>query len=174
MPPTTHRAPSRSVPKAAPTTTAARIRLPQTAGHWERGHLTHTYWSPVGGLRKAALIRQGPAHSWDGVYRWSVPHAGLRGEAATLDAAKRAALQALACGHVQLEMLADAAIPPALAQAVVMRLDETIGLIVSSNPAAAIQCLHRARAMLLAGSEHEDPAATPITSARKARRGATA
>jgi len=64
---------------------------------WERGYYSHSYWA---GKNKVGTVKLGPKDEWDGVYRWE---AGNHiGEAATLEAAKRAVEQAVDFGASQM------------------------------------------------------------------------
>ena len=66
---------------------------------WERGFLSHGYWS---GEKRLGVVKLGPRGEWDGIYRWEAGnHAG---EAATLIEAKRAVEAAVLVGASQLPL----------------------------------------------------------------------
>ena len=66
---------------------------------WERGFLSHGYWS---GKQRLGVVMLGPRGEWDGIYRWQAGTS--EGKAKTLREAKQAVEQAVLVGASQLQL----------------------------------------------------------------------
>jgi hypothetical protein len=142
-------------------------------GHWERGHLIHTYWTGRGGTIKAAIIRLPGGVCDAGQHLWEVPAANLRGHSPTLETARREALAAWRSGFVQLEMVAPhtaGSVPDLpLNAALLAELDESIRHAAAGHTDHAIQSLRRARALAATSHSPLPNADAPVPIASIAR-----